>query len=741
MKTSTSAPALKKRTLALAISSLLCAPIASVHAANPPLEAGPGQHLTASGDFYSLRAFGGGSITTSGPANIDNTGAVGGTALLVNAGSLIDFQGGSILTTGSGAQVDGAASLILNNTSIMVTSHASFPNYGVLVQGGGQAALTNSDITVAANGGGDVALRVAGGTLTANAVNVLVAGGVGTGLAVSGAGSLLDFESGTVTSTAVGVQASNSASLNIRNTSLTTTGFFGSTGVAASSRAQVSVADSTLHVSNNPGGQTTGVSASGGAQVAVTSSNIAVESSGASNNGRDPFVGVAAFNSGTRVDLTDTSIHVTASLNNAGGFTNAYGLNAGSGSIIAMNGGVLSVDTLSASNTALGIGVLAAGNGSLIGLTDVALDSTGDGAQGLVVNQGGGAVVRGGHINSTGAAITVGNGGGSATLLNTQVNTTGDNAVGLHVLDTTGASAVLAVDGARIGTAGAASAGARAEGAAAELLVSNSAVTTAGDGSIGAQVVGGGLGQFLNTQVTAQGANSHGLQVGAAGDAAASTLAFQGGSVQVSGAAAAGALIAAGGDATFIDTSIQASGAGGSALQLQNGALAATARVSNGVLNSTNGAAIEVIADPAIRAPGGPVQISLLNGTQVSSGTGVLLDAGAGTQAMLNLNGQVHAIGDIVANGNAIVDVSLENRSLWNGATSTVRNLSLDAGSQWQMAGSSTVQNLNHAGLVAFAAPAAGNYHTLTVQGDIAGQNGVVALNTVLNEGGRRECG
>ncbi|MEM4990394.1 hypothetical protein V8G57_23600, partial [Collimonas sp. H4R21] len=466
----------------------------------------------------------------------------------------------------------------------------------------------------------------------------------------------------------------------------------------------------------------------------MTNSRIVVFGSGGGLNRSDPFDGVATFNSGTRVNLTDTSIHVTASLNNAGGFTNAYGLNAGSGSIIAMSGGVLSVDTGSASDTALGIGALATGSGSLIGLTDVALDSAGEGAQGLVVNQGAAALVRGGYINSTGAAVTVGNGGGSATLLDTQVNTTGDNAIGLHVLDTTGASAVLAADGTRISTAGAASAGARADGPAAELLASNSAITTAGDGSIGAQIVGGGQGKFLNTQVTTQGANSHGLQVGAAGDAATTTLAFQGGSVLASGAAAAGALIAAGGDATFIDTSIQATGAGGSALQLQNGALAATARVSNSVLNSANGAAIEVIADPAISVAGGPVQISLLNGTQASSGTGILLDAGAGTQSMLNLNGQVHAVGDIVANGNAIVDVSLENRSLWNGATSTVRNVSLDAGSQWQMAGSSTVQNLNHAGLVSFAAPVAGNYHTLTVQGDITGQNGVVALNAVLNE-------
>ncbi|WP_175501087.1 autotransporter outer membrane beta-barrel domain-containing protein [Collimonas sp. OK412] len=491
-----------------------------------------------------------------------------------------------------------------------------------------------------------------------------------------------------------------------------------------------------LEVSNNPGGLATGIGASGNAQVAVTNSTIFVSASGGSINRKDPFIGVAAFNSGTRVDLADTSVYVRASLNSAGGFTNAYGLNAGSGSVITMSNGVLQVDAGLTGGTAHSIGALATGSGSLISLADVLLISNGDGAQGLVVNQGGSAVVRGGYISSEGDAVTVGAGGGSATLLDTWVSSSADNAITLQVLDTGGASAVLAMDGTHIITSGVNSVGARVDGPAAELLVSNGSFGTTGEGGIGVQAVGGGSAKLLNAPVYTEGANSRALQAGAAGDSATSTLVFQGGKVQASGAGAVGALIAAGGDATFIDTSIQAIGADGAALLLQNGALAATARVSNSVLNSTDGAAIEVVADPAVRAAAVPVQVSLLNGTQVSSGTGVLLNAGADTQTSLAMNGGVHAVGDIVANGNAIVDVSLENRSLWNGTTSTVRNLSLDAGSQWQMAGSSTVQNLSHAGLVSFADPAGGNYHTLTVQGDIAGQNGVVALNTVLNEGG-----
>jgi hypothetical protein len=245
MKTLTSPPALRKRTLALAVSSLLCAPFASVHAANPPLVAGPGEHLIASGDYdssgvASLQAFGGGSITTSGPVSVVNT-LVGFPGVSVtDAGSLIDLRGSSITSVGTGAAVSSLATLKMDSTAINVTSNTHDHIRGVYAQDASQVILTNSNITVSnsdlSNGAGSVSgLSVnSGSTLTANAVDVLATGTFGGGMVVTDSGSRIDFEDGTVTSTAGSAQASNSASLNIRNTPLTTTGSgaFGSTGVA-----------------------------------------------------------------------------------------------------------------------------------------------------------------------------------------------------------------------------------------------------------------------------------------------------------------------------------------------------------------------------------------------------------------------------------------------------------------------------------------------------------------------------
>jgi outer membrane autotransporter protein len=313
------------------------------------------------------------------------------------------------------------------------------------------------------------------------------------------------------------------------------------------------------------------------------------------------------------------------------------------------------------------------------------------------------------------------------------IQTYGANANGVYLgTGFTGVGSSASMNGTAITTHGAGASGLFVS--QSEAFFANASIATNGADAPAVWAASGNTAILLGQDdvISTQGANSDGLRSGNPLTGEAGTLTLQGGAVRVSGDAASGVQVHAGASATLLDTSIQASGTNGSALSMvgKEGA-AATAQISNSKLHSAQAAAIQVGG-----ASGGQVAIDLLNGTQVSSGTGVLLNAGAGTQTSLAMNGGVHAVGDIVANGNAIVDVSLENRSLWNGTTSTVRNLSLDAGSQWQMAGSSTVQNLSHAGLVSFADPAGGNYHTLTVQGDIAGQNGVVALNTVLNEGG-----
>jgi outer membrane autotransporter protein len=98
------------------------------------------------------------------------------------------------------------------------------------------------------------------------------------------------------------------------------------------------------------------------------------------------------------------------------------------------------------------------------------------------------------------------------------------------------------------------------------------------------------------------------------------------------------------------------------------------------------------------------------------------------------LSGNVDA-----ASGNRI-ELTLANGSILSGvtreATGATINLGLDNTSVWKVAGDSVLNHLNNAGRVEFTAPVAGVYHTVKVNGNYTGNNGVVALNTHLNTGG-----
>ncbi len=94
--------------------------------------------------------------------------------------------------------------------------------------------------------------------------------------------------------------------------------------------------------------------------------------------------------------------------------------------------------------------------------------------------------------------------------------------------------------------------------------------------------------------------------------------------------------------------------------------------------------------------------------------------------------------GDItVESPTAAVDISLAGASLWRGALREVnglhaRSMHVAAGSHWTVTGDSAVETLDHAGTIAFIAPAAQPFAQLTVHGDYAGHGGLLVLNTRL---------
>ncbi|MEM4989722.1 pertactin-like passenger domain-containing protein, partial [Collimonas sp. H4R21] len=684
MKTLTLPPKFRKHTLALAISSLLSMALASAHAANPPLQAGPGVDLIASGDYesntgFALRAFGGGSIATSGLVNVLNTNTVNGVGLsIIGAGSLIDFQGGTI-NAKVGVQADSGARVNISNTTITASDTGillGLPDFGP-----SQVYVTNSQINASATAGVVPELGV-----------------------IVGIGSYFGRAYGSrVEITDSAIQASGGAGIpavGIHGYGINIV-MNGGSIVASNNGAGVMVSDGYTELNN------VDISADAGG-VAISGGNVGTP--------------------------TDTVINGSRIISNGGSGLSISSLGVESVRTVVN-------DTQIVSTGPNGIGVVVGGAKNTLQLSNSTISTAGTGSSGIQV--GGGAVGTAQVTLSNTDIVTTGDQAdgvraSQGTILQTSggsIQTYGANANGVYLnASYTGVGVSASMNGTAIATHGTGASGLFVS--QSDMLFANASITTGGDDAPAVWAASGNTTILLGQDdvISTQGVNSDGLRSGNPLTGEAGTLTLQGGTVRVSGDAASGVQVHAGASATLLDTSVQSSGANGSALSMVGGnGAAATAQISNSTLHSTQGAAIQVGG-----ANGGQVAIDLLNGTQVSSGIGVFLNAAAGTQTTFSMNNQVKASGDIIANGNAIVDVSLEDQSLWSGMTSTVRNMSVDSRSEWQMTDSSVVQNLNlsNAGLISFIAPVAGSYHTLTVQGDITGQNGVVALNTVLNEGG-----
>ncbi|WP_443006169.1 MULTISPECIES: autotransporter outer membrane beta-barrel domain-containing protein [unclassified Serratia (in: enterobacteria)] len=130
------------------------------------------------------------------------------------------------------------------------------------------------------------------------------------------------------------------------------------------------------------------------------------------------------------------------------------------------------------------------------------------------------------------------------------------------------------------------------------------------------------------------------------------------------------------------------------------------------------------------------------NGTLIKRGAGNLtLSGNTGWSGNTELQG-----GGLILDGSAggaqltsnIIGQSGTQLSLNHGASLTgwvdPTNVNLDASSRWNMTANSQVDNLSNSGTVAFVAPTANDFKTLTVNGDYQGNNGLLVLNTRLGD-------
>jgi len=804
MKTLTSPPALRKRTLALAISSLLCAPFAAVHAANPPLVAGPSEHLIASGDydsngsFAAWQAFGGGSMTASGPVNVVNTLAGFPGVRVTDAGSPIDFEDGTVTSSAGSAQASNSASLNIRNTSLTTTGSGAFGSTGVAMTDAYTGTTVLQDVNIISpaptgtpgwlvDGVGDAlhmyesnnqntnrsslttnadfsnAIQVANGASALLEYTNLVTNGYGSaGLAVDGSGSTVHMTGSTISTTgrqSHAVVATNGSSVVLNNTALSATGT-SSDGISATGAGSSVVMN---------GGQiqstAASINADSGASVELNGTTI--------NNTRGQAV--MANGHGTNVTLNNTNIVQTG--------TNIFSVWISNGSNLTMSGGSL---TVSGNGGGAG-GVLVQGtdafnpttanvNGTRI---EIAADTSSspalqvDGNAHVTLNQAN-LITRGQSSyaawQTSNAATTTltdttihtygNNGSGivdSAGLINVNggsITTEGSRAHGLYADDsmTGGAShAILNANNVNVTTHGSGAYGAVARAGSA-MSVTGGSITTNGDGA--AAVLANGMGvnstqlTLDGTQILTTGTATHGIHATNAAQLDAHNV-----NIRTTGSGSYGVYVA--NDPTVIlnNVAVQSDVGGGIA------AVAATTGISKTI--NANRLQVQALQGEAISSMGGSVDLNINGGyldgatlihvadnvidpaTTIAAGTtnlnvsntylngtvGAIVDSGT---LNLNLAQSSSLNGDINVTGPAATaNLDLLTGSQFTGAAHGVNQINIDASSNWQLTGDSTVNTTTNAGTVAFAA--SNGFKTLSTR-DYVGHNGTMVMNTQLGD-------
>ncbi|UUS15741.1 autotransporter outer membrane beta-barrel domain-containing protein [Stenotrophomonas sp. CD2] len=140
-----------------------------------------------------------------------------------------------------------------------------------------------------------------------------------------------------------------------------------------------------------------------------------------------------------------------------------------------------------------------------------------------------------------------------------------------------------------------------------------------------------------------------------------------------------------------------------------------------------------------------------VNGSDVTAGDGsgrllrvsdtVFTDGSSVATSRIDFSADASTLrGDVVVDSaTADVHMVLRNGTQFSGALRDdsgyqVAQLALDGSSQWNVRDSSSVGALEHAGTIAFDAPAAGGFKTVTVSGDYVGNGGQWIFNRALGD-------
>ncbi len=180
------------------------------------------------------------------------------------------------------------------------------------------------------------------------------------------------------------------------------------------------------------------------------------------------------------------------------------------------------------------------------------------------------------------------------------------------------------------------------------------------------------------------------------------------------------------------DSQVLATGQDAHAALIEYGAVVSAA---NTVLETTHGS--------AVRLDGG--HIVLTEGSQVRGGNGIAVELDTDDLSSVMLDRGSSLMGDIRfgerafdADGNDVLDptiaVSIGQDSRWRGASDIVGTLTLTQGGHWDMTEASTVAQLSVSNSSISFNHGDGAFKTLTVNGDYAGDNALLQMNTVLGD-------
>ena len=165
------------------------------------------------------------------------------------------------------------------------------------------------------------------------------------------------------------------------------------------------------------------------------------------------------------------------------------------------------------------------------------------------------------------------------------------------------------------------------------------------------------------------------------------------------------------------------------------GETAASVIINNGQLAGDHSSIIE--------AEGGNLDVTLNQGTTVSSGNNILVAANNLTTGATPLASQVDltvngpsVTGNIIAQQDettkSLINLNLNEGSILTGSATNGNDINIDATSSWNITDNSNISSIDSNGAVIFSHPSTG-YSTLTVDNDLRG-TGSYTLNTYLSD-------